>query len=324
MSELSLSFKLWLASDSDYDFQPGWNTISATSLQRPVRELVLVRQHETEEAESQLNFERVIPSALGHLIHKGILQEPWQKDWKGAFRRLGFSDKFINRIILNPKPEDLTEDSVPVYVERRAEKELGNWVISGQADLIIDGQLYDLKTTNKISIFQAGLNTNNYILQGSIYRWIMSDIIKEDSVQIDYLFLDWDALRAHREADYPKSKALSKKYPLMSLYETEQYIRRKINLLDKYLESPQGELPRCTSEETWAEPTTYAYYGNANNTRASKVFDSLPEAYSYLSQQKNKGIVRERPGKAKRCVRFCSAYSVCQQAEQMNLQGLLA
>lgn len=317
-SHLSLPIQVWLASNEDYDFIPGYNTISATSFQKPIRALVITRQMETS---GEVDLDALIPSRIGTAIHSA-LEKAWSGSYQNTLRRLGYPETFIEKIVINPEAGiDLSSQSIPIWIEKRTEKEVGNWMVSGKFDFVIAGQLHDLKTT-KVFSYMADSNTENYMIQGSIYRWLNPEIIKEDTVQIDYLFTDWTYLRSLAEPDYPKTQCISKKIPLMSIAETERYIKNKLNLLDRYLDSEIIELPQCTPKELWQQPTAWAYYGNQEKlNRATRVFQTPGEAYSYKAKQ-GKGIIIERPGQVKRCL-ICEARSICSQAEQLEIQGLL-
>ncbi len=57
-------------------------------------------------------------------------------------------------------------------------------------------------------------------------------------------------------------------------------------------------------------------------TRLGRVFDLVADAHAANAEKGGKGLIVERPGKAKRCA-YCEARTNCTQAEQLQLQGLL-
>lgn len=125
-------------------------------------------------------------------------------------RDLGYPESVIERVIINPEPEELQSNSIPVYLEQRVEKKLGPFTISGQFDLVLDGELNDYKSTGVYG-FMNGSNDEKYRIQGSIYRWLNPQIITSDCMCIQYIFTDWSGLRASIEKakGYPQSRVVT-------------------------------------------------------------------------------------------------------------------
>jgi len=138
-----------------------------------------------------------------------------------------------------------------------------------------------------------------------------------------YLFTDWSAMKAKVDRSYPQSKILVKTFNLMSLQETENFIKQKLSLIQKYNKSSQSELPECNSEDLWRRETTYKYYKNpAKKSRSTKNFDNLIEANNRLAADGHVGEVVTVPGEVIFC-RYCPAVSMCVLAEQYILSGEL-
>lgn len=77
---------------------------------------------------------------------------------------LGYPSKVIANVRVNPKPEDLFDDCIPVYLEQRTYKNVGKYTVSGQFDFVGDGRVEDIKTTSAYS-YTARNNDDKYILE---------------------------------------------------------------------------------------------------------------------------------------------------------------
>jgi hypothetical protein len=246
--------------------------------------------------------------------------------YREAMEALGYPREFVNRISVNPDPIALNEHDIPVYLEQRKSKAVGDWIVSGKFDMVMDGQLYDIKTTKTYTKI-TGSNNRDYQLQGSIYRWLNPEIIQQSTVCILYIFTDWSPLRAKAESGgpYPKFKVESHYIPLLSLQETEKYIEHKLGMLKEFEYAHQEHLPECKPEELWQDPSSWAVYKDPSNTRkASRVLSNAQDAYIWNAQNANgQGLVVERPAIVRRCS-YCSAINICEQAKSLGEQGLLA
>jgi len=181
--KISLSLAVWLAEDT-YDHNPDPKHISATGLLKSPKQIILAQRVPTPApgtAVDDLILEDIsnrVSSAMGTALHNGI-ESAWRNGFQQCLRDLGYPERVIERIIVNPEPEQLKENSIPVYLERRVEKKLGPFIISGKYDIVIDGQLDDYKSTGVYGYMQ-GNNDEKYRLQGSIYRWLNPEIITYD------------------------------------------------------------------------------------------------------------------------------------------------
>jgi len=318
--DIGLPLAVWLAASSDYDLASSKKIISGTSLQKPIKSIIL--SNRVQEAPVEVDILELVSSKLGTAVHDAV-ERAWLFKAQEALKALGYSDKLINRIVINPVFEkEYPTDAIFVHIEKRTNKEVYGYTISGKFDLVFDGELYDIKTTQTYN-YISGSNVNNYIKQGSIYKWLNPNIITSDILNINYLFTDWKPYEAERSKDYPQTRVLVKQYPLMSIEETEEYIKNKVNLVDMYIDADQKDIPECPLEELWPEETKWAYYKNPNNLkRATKLFTSELEANQKKMMDNSSGVVIKRPGQVKRC-HYCAAKPICLQAEQLKEQGLL-
>lgn len=319
-TNVPLALGVFLASDK-YDHNSDPNTISATSLMKPVRQIILSKRVPHEDYAVELST--VLKSRIGTAIHDAI-EGAWMTNRDAALAALGYPQKVINLIKVNPTPEELqaNPDILPVYMEQRMTKKIGKWTVSGKFDFIGDGMVQDFKSTGTYS-YTKQTNATKYALQGSIYRWLDPEKITQDVMQIHYIFTDWKANLAKTDPAYPRNSFHTQSYHLMSIADTDRYIRNKLALIDKYMDSPEEDIPECDPEDLWQEQPTWKYYKDPTKTgRSTKNFDNAGEAYMRMAQDGHVGKVVEIPGSVKAC-QYCSAFPVCSQKDRLIQTGQL-
>ena len=318
-NNVTLSLAVWLGTDT-YDHDPDPKIISATSLLKPIRAIVLARQNK--DLIKIGDVTGLIPSRMGTAYHDSI-----ESSWNGPqFRevllKLGYSEAIIDRVRINPKPEEVTGNIIPVYMELRGKKACGDFIISGKFDFCAEGNLEDFKSTSVWS-YIFGSNNSDYIYQGSIYRWLHPEIITGDKITIQYIFTDWSASKAKQDRAYPQSRILSKTFPLMSIAETDAFIKGRLKAISSLLGAPQEQLPLCTPDELWQKEAVWKYYKDPDKrVRSTKNFTNPTEAHTRCATDGGTGIVVEVPGEVVRC-RYCDVVGICSQAENLVNQKLL-
>lgn len=310
-----LSMAVWLAHDN-YDHSDEPRTISATSLLKPLKSIILGALAEDS---GRVDVMDLVPSSLGTAIHTAI-EEAWKSDsLKDTLTNLGYPKGLVDNIRINP--ETVSKDCVPVYMEIRSTKEIAGWKVSGKFDFLSNGMLEDFKSTGTYNYINQG-NTTKYIQQASIYRWLNPEIVTEDVFAINYIFTDWSSLKARTETDYPKSRLLQQKFTLMPITETESFVTQKLNQINKYM-GDIANIPDCTSEELWEKKAVFKYYKNpSKKDRSTKNFDSYFEASQRLIEDGSVGEVVEVKGEVVFC-RYCPAINNCPQATRMISEGRL-
>lgn len=309
-ANVSLPMAVWLASD-DYLYAKTSNEISTTLLLRSPRYIIASRRAMYPEefapnlivpAEIQAtlvagDIQERIPARLGTAIHSAV-EAAVENKFQSGLSLLGYPKQFIEKVLVNPKPHEIKEDSFPIYTEQRMYKEIDGFVISGQFDAVINGELHDIKTTSTYA-YTSGCNDQKYTMQGSIYRWLNPELITEDNLVVDFLFTDWQKFSTNNP-EYPPFKVMGKKFPLMSLEDTEGYIRNKIAQLKKYWDYPLHEIPCCTDADLYTAPPVYKYYRNGyeEGKRATKNFPDMGTASYYKATVgKNQGTIIVDKGK---------------------------
>ena len=317
---IGLSLAIFLAHD-DYDYDPRPNTLSATTLQKSTRQIVLGKRIEM--SDMSLDISSMVASTFGTAIHDAVEKAWTENRYIKSLRKLGYSEDTIGRFKVNPAPEELTEDTIAIYVEQRSERKIGNWIIVGKFDFVGDGRLEDHKTTGVYTYIKKS-NNEKYRQQGSVYRWLNPEIITHDQMLVNFVFTDWSALKllTEKEKGYPASRMLSMPVYLMSLSETQKFIEDKLKSIDANMNVAEPDLPLCNQEELWQNDTVYAYYKNPDATgNSTKNFTNFSEAQMRLNKDGGVGIIKIRRGMVKYCA-WCPAASICSQCKQLIADGL--
>lgn len=320
--DIALPLAVWLAADDGYDLKYDPNTYSATTLMAPPRSVILSRRLEAQMKAGNQDLADLVAMRVGTAVHTAA-ENSWKHSRARAFKNLNIPFTVYSRVKINPTPEEAKiPGAIPVYLENRVEREIDGVTISGKYDFVYEGRVRDIKTT-KVYNWILGGNDKKYALQGSIYRWLNPDIITDDFCAIEFLFTDWTPLKASIDKTYPPKRVMTRVLPLLTLDETEAYIRKQVAILVKHKESKQANLPKCTPDELWMKPTKYAYYKNASNTtRATRLFDNIHEANLRCSQDGGKGRIVPRIAEPTFC-KFCDARPICMQAAQFIEDGIL-
>ena len=227
---------VWLAHDeysNGADAHPGKNVISATGLLKATRQLILGNR--IPPSESQTDVLDLIASRFGHAVHDSI-ETAWRVGYRTAMTRLGYPKKTIDKVLINPADDELFAGCIPVYLEQRFFRELEitdtddnthKILISGQFDQIINGEINDTKTTSVYAYINRS-KAEDYQIQMSIYRWINPTKVTGEVAHIQHVFTDWQRSQARIDKNYPQSKLVEFSVQLLSLGETENWMRNKI------------------------------------------------------------------------------------------------
>jgi hypothetical protein len=322
VSEVPLALAVFLATDHyDHDNDP--NTISATTLLKPLRQIILPTR--VPPGEGLVNLADMMNSRMGTAIHDGI-ERAWMSNYKQAMQNIGLPQRVIDKIRINPTDEQLQDlaadgvESIPIYLEQRLSRQLGKWKITGKFDFIGEGRVQDFKSTS-VFTYKNQTGADKFPLQGSIYRWLDPKKIHQDQMDIHYIFTDWKGAMVKTDPGYPPRRFHKQSFDLLSLNETEAYIRKKLALIEQYWDAPEEEIPQCDDSELWRSEPVFKYYKNPDKTaRSTKNFDTMQDAIIRLSEDGNVGIVKEVPGQVTAC-KYCPAFAACTQKDQLIAAG---
>lgn len=316
VSEVPLALAVFLATDS-YDHNDDPNTISATTLLKPLRQVILPSR--IPPGEGLVNLADMMNNRMGTAIHDGI-EKAWMTNYRKAMQNIGLPDRIIDHVRINPSAEELGTGIIPIYLEQRLSRQLGKWIITGKFDFIGEGKVQDFKSTSTFT-YKKQTGADKYTQQGSIYRWLDPRKIYQDRMDIHYIFTDWKGAMAKSDPSYPPKRFHTQSFELLSLNETEAFIRKKLALIEQYWNAPEEELPPCNDDELWRSEPVFKYYKNpAKTARSTKNFDTMQDAMLRLSEDGNVGIVKEVPGQVTAC-RYCPAFAACTQKDQLVAAG---
>lgn len=317
-SDISLALAVWLLHD-EYDYVEGVEKyISATTLMKPLRHIILPRRMDPSTVE--VDVEDFVARAMGKALHDSV-EKAWVKGFARSLKLMGYPSDLISRVVVNP-PDGFCKahpDAIPVYLEQRLFRELDGWTIGGKFDLVTEGIIQDTKSTSAYSWLLGGKD-DGYIEQMSIYRWLDAGQpekkITEDFGRINFIFTDWQRMQARSNPKYPQRKVEHKEFSLLSLRETENLIRSKLSQIELYGRTPEAQLPECSDDELWRSEPVYKYYSDPSKTsgRSTRNFDNQSDARAFQAD-KGKGIIKTVPGEPKRCG-YCEAFSICTQKDR--------
>jgi hypothetical protein len=326
-SGISLPLAVWLIHD-EYDYVDAENYISVTTLMKPLKQIIL--PHRIPPTERTSDVSDYIARKLGNAIHDSI-EVAWENGAHKALRLMGYPEDVIKRIVVNPTTEQRLNmpDMIAVWLENRGYRDIiinGTvYTVGGKFDMVSDGILNDNKSTSAYG-WVFGTREDEHRLQMSLYRWIdakrtdgETPRVSEEICNVNYIFTDWQKAQARSNPNYPQSRVEQKTLTLMSLDETEAFIRFKLALVAKHQRSEESDMPQCTDEELWRSAPSYRYFSDPEKAkqpgaRSTRNFDTAHEANAYRAQQ-GKGIVQTKLGEVKACG-YCAAFDTCKQKDQ--------
>lgn len=307
-TDMNLVLAIWALMDN-YNHDERSNAISVTGLLKPTRQIILGRRFKDNIRE--IDSENLIQSSMGTAIHDSV-----EKAWKNK-------DKVVE---IMESLGYIASSSIydEVILERRSEKEINGFIISGQFDIVFRGSVCDIKSTSVYS-YIFGSKEEDYKLQMSIYKWLNQDIITDDYGYIEYVFTDWSAMKAIQDSQYPQKRIISHKIKLLSISETEDWIINKLAQVSLYESLDNSKLIRCSDEDLWRTSDKYKYYkknkaGIVNYSRATKVFSNEFEANH--KRDTEGGAVILIKGEIKRC-KYCNFTNICEQYLEYKKEGLV-
>lgn len=324
-SDISLSLAVWLINDN-YDYAAGKEFkeyISVTMLMRPTKQIVLSRRVPPDQQVEDV--EDYIARGLGNSIHDSI-EKAWKESYQRNLEKLGIPQKVIDLVAINPHDDErrARPDMIPVFLEQRGYREINGVTIGGKFDLVAEGHVEDNKSTSAWG-WVFGTRDEEHQLQGSLYRWIDAarelPRITEDYIRVNYIFTDWQKAQARNNPKYPDKRVKHKDIPLLSLEDTELYVKAKLHDIKKNMALPEEAMVECSDEDLWRSDPQYKYYSDPEkakdpNARSTRNFDNLADANKFMAEKGGKGIVKTILGEPKRCQQYCAAFPICRQKDR--------
>jgi len=174
-------------------------------------------------------------------------------------------------------------------------------VLSGEADYY-DPEYRVLRDYKTASVKVKDLKDSHYEKQLNIYAYLFEQNgMPVDKLEIVYIYTDWSVKEAQSNDGYT-TPTRTVEVPLWSKESQIAYIRDRLNLAF----SPDA---KCSEDEMWSRPTTYAVI-KENGKRALSVHNTMGEA---MANKKPGYNVETRKGENIRCEYYCPVSSVCKQ-----------
>jgi len=199
------------------------------------------------------------------------------------------------------------------FTEERFEETVGSYKVTGRVDCydMANEILYDYKTTSAWKVvFQ---NFEDWYMQGMIYSWLLSlKGLKVKKCKFVAILRDWSESESLKKDDYPKSPVYTYEFDVTDadIKSVAEFIKVKVECVEKYREVADDDIPDCSPDERWAEITKYAVMKEGRKT-AVRVFENESEANEYAKELGEKHYVETRQGKDKKCTRYCAACKFC-------------
>ncbi len=253
------------------------NTISATTLLKGAKEIILTRRHWDELTDDVSDR---IWAIFGTAVHSLLEHET---------------------------PDTFTEE----YLSH----EVNGMKVTGRIDCydMQHGIVHDYKTASVWKVMHRDFD--DWKKQGLIYTWLLrNNGFPVERVRFTAMLKDHSKSKAKFDADYPKSPVYVYEFTpsTADMVSVEAFIYDKIATI-KYNESlPDDEITECTAAERWATDDKFAIM-KGTNKKASKVCDSLEQAELYVeaNADKDKLKIVKRDAASKKCMEYCSVCEFC-------------
>lgn len=317
-TNLPLPIAAWLAHDTYDRSEAG---LSATSLMKSTRQVILSKR--VPPGEGLVDVSGLIKSRIGSAIHDAI-ERAWISDkLHETLGSLGVPDKAVKRIMVNPESIPEGKPVIPIYLEQRSQRTILGVKVTGKYDFVADGRVHDFKSTSTYS-FTSGNKDDDYILQGSIYRWLNPEIVTDDVMTIIFIFTDWNKNRYLSDKEnYPQAQIISQDFKLLPEATVQHYVEAKVRELIACENLDEADLPLCTDKDLWRKPDVYKYYSDPMSTgKSQKNFDNKHDADLHYISKGSKGRVDTVKGTVQACL-YCSAFNLCSQKDALIESGEL-
>lgn len=207
----------------------------------------------------------------------------------------------------------LEKESPDTFTEEKFWSKIGDWNVTGRVDCYDMSKeiIFDYKCTSAWKIVFK--NFSDWEMQGKIYAWLLKQKgLNVKECRFIALLRDFSETESLRNADYPKCQIYVHRFEITEedLAETEKFIKEKLEQLSAYKDTPDDSIPECSEEERWADKTKYAVMKEGRKT-AVKVFEEKADAENMVKELGDKHYVEERKGKDKKCTRYCPCASFC-------------
>lgn len=254
--------------------------ISATTLKKGVREILLEKRHWGEMTDDVANR---IWAIFGTSVHALLERE--------------------------------TPDS---FVEEKFSCGVGKYKVTGRLDSynMKTETIEDYKTASTWKVIYKDFK--DWHAQGLIYAWLLSKAgLNVKRCRFIAMLKDHSKTKARTDASYPQSPVYIYEFGITEndIKETEKFVIEKVKMLEANENVPDDELPMCTEEERWAKATTYAVIKKGRKT-SLRNFDDKAKAEEFVtdylkSNPKEVLSIETREGVDVKCPEYCACCEFC-------------
>ena len=279
------------------NYKPTTHQYSCTTILKTTRQIILERRYNDEIEQDVSNMCWMI---FGIAVHSIIENS---KEDEGQF-----------------KEEKLKVDLGKYW------KELDGYYLSGRSDLmdLLEKEIVDWKTCSAWKVIYKDFE--DWRKEMLIYSWMVRDIgFDIDKAKAIAFIKDHNKTKSKIDMQYPKLPIWVEKFKFnkKQFQEIKEFIYNKFLELKKYEMVIDEELPLCSDDERWREPTKYVVKKKVNKT-ATKLHDTLESAEEHLKQLEIKYPsiyeIQIRPGEDKRCLEYCNCCQFCSYYKKNYLE----
>jgi len=197
-------------------------------------------------------------------------------------------------------------------VEEYFVEELRGVKISGMSDIWENKKISDYKVTSAWSYVFLKDKMADFTSQLNTYAWLFRKSgIEVEELEIVMILRDWVKSKSF-DHNYPDCQVQRIPVTLWPMDIAEAYISSRIDLYERYKDTPDNDLPFCSPADRWAKPSKFAVMGN-NRKSAHRLCDTEKEAKEWMESNGKGDYIQERKAEQfKRC-EYCSIRNFCNQ-----------
>jgi hypothetical protein len=249
--------------------------ISATTLLKGVKEIVLAERH-WDEMEEDVSDR--IWAIFGSAVHSLLEQE-------------GEND----------------------FTEQEMSYPVGDITVTGRIDNydMQNGIIYDYKTASLWKIKYHDFE--DWYRQGMIYAWLMrKNGFPISKCRFIAFLKDHHKSEAFRDHEYPSMPVYVYEFDVtfVNLIKIDTFIRSKVRDYLQSVELKDDEVVPCNPDERWDKPTKYAVKKEGQK-RAVRVLDGQDVADTMAADLGKGHYVEKRPGESTKCMSYCDCCEFC-------------
>ena len=213
--------------------------------------------------------------------------------------------------------EILSRSTSNAYVsEERLSHEVDGTLISGAIDFqFVEDDAVDLKDYKTTAAYGVSQGIKpEWERQINVYAYLIRHVkgLSVKSASVVAFIRDWRQSDADTREGYPPAPIHEVPVHLWAEDEQDRYVEERVRAHNNAeVQADFDDLPHCTNEERWAQPTKYAVH-KGKNKRALKLFDVEADAKAFAGESEDRSI-QVRPGRYVRCESWCAVAPYCSQ-----------